>query len=199
MENTKKFIMGAILAPTMMFASSAFAAETYYTDQGHTEVKFGWSHAGVSVQTGEFTEAEGKLVLDPDNVANSTLEVTIKANSVSTGFVPLDTHLKTADFLEVEKYPEMTFVSTSVEKTGDTTANVTGDMTIHGVTKPVTFTTELTHRGAHPLGGAIEYYQGQWAAFKASTTIDHQEFGVGAFSTGPITIDIVTEMKVREN
>lgn len=176
----------------------AQAAETYYTDQGHTEVRFAWSHAGVSIQTGEFTTASGKLTLDPDNVEKSSITVTIDAASVSTGFGPLDDHLKSKDFLEVETYPEITFVSTSVKKTGDKTADVSGDLTIHGVTKPVTLKTTLTHRGEHPLGGVIDYYKGQWVAFSATTEIDHQAFNVGGFSTGPISITISTELKDRE-
>ena len=179
-------------------AAPAFAAETYFTDQGHTEVRFGWNHAGVSLQSGEFTKANGKLVLDPDNPEKSTISVTIDAASVSTGFVPLDDHLKSADFLEVKTYPEITFVSTSVKKTGDKTADVTGDLTIHGVTKPVTLKTTLTHRGDHPVAAAIDYYKGKWVAFTATTEIDHQAFKVGGFSTGPISITIVTEMKDRE-
>ena len=190
----------SLLATAAIIALSAVGAQAaqYKTDQGHTEVRFSWSHAGVSVQTGEFTVADGTLNLDPENPGESSLEVTIDANSVTTGFGPLDDHLKSKDFLEVESFPEITFVSTSVEVTGDKTANVTGDLTIHGTTKPVTLETELTHLGDHPLGAAIGYYQGDWVAFSASTTIDHQEFGVGGFSTGPITIDIVTEMKAAE-
>ena len=65
---------------------------------------------------------------------------------------------------------------------------MTGDLTIHGTTQSVVLDTTMTHLGPHPLGGAIEYYQGDWAAFEATTTIDHQSFGVGGFSTGPITI-----------
>ena len=147
------------------------------------------------MQTGEFTKATGKLVLDPDNIERSTLSATIDATSVSTGFGPLDKHIKNADFLEVETYPKITFTSTSVKKTSDKTADVVGDLTLHGVTKPVTFKTTLTHRGLHPLGKRIKYYKGQWAAFSATTTIDHQSFKVGKFSTGPISITIVTEMK----
>ncbi len=189
-----------LTAPVILaaLAMPALAAETYYTDQGHTEVRFGWSHAGVSMQTGEFTKATGTLVLDPDNVEQSSISVTIDAASVSTGFEALDKHLKTADFLEVETYPEITFVSTAVERTGDTTANVTGDLTIHGVTKPVTLETTMTHRGEHPVGAMLDYYKGQWVAFSATTEIDHQAFNVGSFSTGPISITIVTEMKDHE-
>jgi len=194
----KPATLPGLAALTLMIAAPAFAAETYYTDQGHTEVRFGWNHAGVSMQSGEFTKANGKLVLDPDNVENSTISVTIDAASVSTGFVPLDDHLKSADFLEVKTYPEITFVSTSVKKTGDKTADVTGDLTIHGVTKPVTLKTTLTHRGKHPVAAAIDYYKGEWVAFTATTEIDHQAFKVGGFSTGPISITIVTEMKDRQ-
>ena len=184
-----------ILAATLLSAP-AMAAETYMTDQGHTEVLFGWSHAGVSMQHGEFTVANGTLTLDPDNVENSKLEVTIDAASVSSGFEALDKHLKSADFLEVETYPEITFKSTSVKQTGDKTADVTGDLTIHGVTKPATLAVTLTHRGPHPLGQFIDYYKGNWAAFSATTVIeDHQAFGVGGFSTGPISIEINTELK----
>lgn len=190
--------LAAVSLMVALPAVSAYATETYYTDQGHTEVRFGWSHAGVSMQSGEFTTANGKLVLDPDNIENSTVTVKIDAASVSTGFGPLDDHVKSKDFLEVETYPEITFVSTSVKQTGDKTADVTGDLTIHGVTKPVTLKTTLTHRGEHPLGSAIDYYKGQWIAFSATTEIDHQAFKVGGFSTGPISITIVTEMKDRE-
>ena len=195
MRNPVRFGLSALL---LTIAVPAMAAETYYTDQGHTEVRFGWSHAGVSMQTGEFTMASGKLVLDPDNVEQSSISVTIDAASVSTGFEALNTHLKSADFLEVETYPEITFESTSIERTGDMTANVAGDLTIHGVTKPVTLETTLTHRGEHPVGAMLDYYKGQWIAFSATTEIDHQAFDVGAFSTGPISITIVTEMKDRE-
>lgn len=179
--------------------SSALAAETYWTDQGHTEVRFGWNHAGVSMQHGEFTKAKGKLNLDPDNVEKSSIEVTIDAASVSTGFEPLDKHLKSKDFLEVETYPTITFKSTSVKKTGDDTADVTGDLTIHGVTQPATLKVKLTHRGAHPVAKFIDYYKGNWIAFSATTEIDHQAFKVGSFSTGPISIMISTELKDREN
>ncbi|USG61096.1 YceI family protein [Sneathiella marina] len=178
---------------------SAFAAETYYTDQGHTEVIFSWNHAGVSIQSGEFTTASGKLVLDPDDVGKSMIDVTIDANSLSTGFGPLDTDLKSKNFLDVESFPQITFKSTKVTKTGENTADVTGDLTIHGVTKPVTLKTTMTHRGDHPVAAVIDYYKGKWVAFAATTEIDHQAFGVGPFSTGPIEISIVTEMKDREN
>ena len=198
MKVARNLLLAAVLLAASLHSTAAVAAETYYTDQGHTEVRFGWSHAGVSKQTGEFTKVKGKLVLDPANIEKSTLNVTIDANSLATGFGPLDKHLKSKDFLEVETYPTITFVSTAIKRTGDRTADVTGKLTIHGVTHPVILKTTLTHRGKHPLGSRLAHYKGNWAAFSATTTINHQAFKVGGFSTGPITIWIVTEMKDRE-
>ncbi len=196
---TLNITRSAVLSFIVAFTSApAFAADTYYTDQGHTEVRLEWSHAGVSTQSAEFTAVNGMLNLDPDNVEKSSVDVTIDATSISTGFGPLDDHLKSKDFLEVETYPEIKFISTGVKKTGEDTADVTGDLTIHGVTKPVTLNTKLTHLGEHPLGGALDYYKGQWVAFSATTEIDHQAFDVGGFSTGPITIKIITELKDRQ-
>ena len=195
MVRFRQALLATLLFTTIGLVQPAVAVETYCTDQGHTEVRFGWSHAGVSMQTGEFTKADGKLVLDPDNVDRTRLTATIDAASVSTGFGPLDDHLKSKDFFEVATYPSISFASTSVKKTGDKTADVTGNLTIHGVTKPVTLNTTMTHRGDHPLGSSLDYYKGKWVAFSASTEIDHQSFEVGGFSTGPISVSIVTEMK----
>ncbi|MEW2914665.1 YceI family protein [Leisingera sp. JC11] len=187
----------APLAAAALLAAPAALAATYKSDQGHTEVHFSWSHAGVSVQSGEFTQVDGTLELDPENPEAASLNVTIQTDSLATGFGPLDDDLASANFLETATYPEITFVSTSVERTGENTANVTGDLTIHGTTQPVVLETTLTHLGEHPMGAFFDYNKGDWAAFEATTTIDHQAFGVGGFSTGPISIRIVTEMKAQ--
>ena len=186
-------------AAVTLLSGPALAAETYYFDQGHTEVHFMWSHAGVSMQHGEFTKLDGKLTLDPDNVENSVIEVTIDVNSLDSGYEALDKHLLSPDFFDVATYPTMTFKSTSVKQTGDDTADIAGDLTIHGVTQPVTLQTKLTHRGAHPVAQFIDYYKGEWVAFHATTEIDHTKFGVGSFNTGTISIEINTEMKDRPN
>lgn len=157
-----------------------------------------WSHAGVSIQSAEFEKAEGTLTLDEANVENSAIDVSIDVSSISSGFEALDTHLKSADFLNVEKFPSATFKSTSVNKTGEETADIIGDFTLHGVTKIITLNATLTHIGDHPGGKVLDYYKGKWVAFTAKTVLDHQSFGVGGFSTGPITMDIVSEMKITE-
>lgn len=197
MTNFRKLLSSAAFAAACVVAIPA-AATTYKTDQGHSEVRFSWSHAGVSMQSAEFTAFDGTLDLDAENPEAASLNVTIQTGSLVSGVGPLDDELQSASFLEVATYPEITFVSTGVEKTGDDTANVTGDLTIHGTTHSVTLATTMTHIGAHPLAGVFDYYKGDWAAFTATTEIDHMSFGVGGFSTGPITISIVTEMKAAE-
>ena len=196
--NIKKIITAFTwsMAILVVLPGIAFAGQTYATNQGHTEVLFGWSHSGVSRQHAEFTVATGTVDLE-DDIEKSSINVVIDTNSVSTGFEALDTHLKSKDFLEVTTYPEITFQSTSISKTGDKSFDVTGDLTIHGVTKSVTLKTEMTHQGQHPLGQYFDSYKGAWIAFKATTEIDHQAFKVGSFSTGPIAVEINTELKAR--
>lgn len=184
------------IASLVLVPGSAIADQVYATDQGHTEIRFGWNHSGVSRQHAEFTEAKGTLKL-ADDIEKSSIDVTINTPSLSTGFEPLDKHLKSKDFLEVETYPEITFKSTSIKKTGEKTLEVTGNLTMHGVTKPVVLNAEMTHKGKHPVAAFIDYYKGSWVAFRATTEIDHMAFKVGSFSTGPIAIEINTEMKAK--
>lgn len=189
---------GAALGAILLVGPAA-AAETYYFDQGHTEVFFGWSHSGVSMQHAEFTKVDGKLSLDPDKPESSKISVTIDVDSVSSGVPIFNDHLRGEKWFDAAKYPTITFESTGIKRTGDKTAEVTGDLTIRDVTKPVTLQVELTHRGEHPVGKFLDYYKGDWVAFAAKTEIDHTAFNVGNFSTGPIFIEINTEMKDRPN
>ena len=192
----KFFKTAALSFALAMPVTISNAAEKFATDQGHTEIRISWNHAGVSIQTAEFEKSSGTLTLDEANPENSSINVEIDMGSISSGFEALDTHLKSADFLNVEKSPKATFKSTSIKKTGDKTADITGDFTLNGVTKPVTLNATMTHLGDHPVGKALDYYKGKWVAFSAKTVIeDHQAYNVGGYSTGPITIDIVTEMK----
>lgn len=187
----------ATLASVLFAVSVPVAADTMYkTDQGHTEVRVSWSHAGVSIQTGEFQEASGTVNLAKD-IEKSTVDVTVNPGSVSTGVAALDDELKSDLFFDIETYPEITFKSKKVVKTGETTLDVVGDLTMHGTTKEVTLKTVLTHQGPHPLGSSFDYYKGEWIAITATTEIDHQAFGVGSYSTGAITITITSEMKAE--
>ena len=189
----KKLVLFGLMA---MLSFGAYANKTYVTDQGYTEVLFSWSHAGVSKQHAEFTVAKGTLNL-AEKMEDSTVSVVIETDSLSLGFGPLDDHLKSKDYLEVQKYPQITFTSTSIKRTGDKTFDVTGDLTIHGVTNEVVLAAVLTHQGKHPVAKFIDYYKGDWVAFEAKTQIDHLAYQVGSFSTGPISIVINTELKAK--
>lgn len=190
-------ILGSmVLVTTLATATTPVTAqEIYETDQGHTEIFFGWSHANVSMQHGEFTRASGTLALFPKDPEKSSIQVTIDASSLTTGFEALDTELKGSSWLNTDKFPEITFQSSSIELTGKHTAKVTGDLTLHGITRPVVLVTKLLLRGTHPVGKWIQHYKGPWTAFHATATIDHQAFGIGNYSTGPISIEINTELK----
>ena len=197
MHINKIFSVGTLaIAGLLVIPGIAFADQTYKTDQGHTEILFGWSHLGVSVQHAEFTVATGTLNL-ADDIEKSSINVVIDANSLSSGFGALDQDLKSKNFLYVGTYPEITFQSTTIDQTGDKSFDVTGDLTMHGVTNPVTLKAEMTHRGTHPAAKFFDYYKGDWVAFKATTEIDHMAFNVGSFSTGPIAIEINTEMQAK--
>lgn len=195
MDKVNILKIAALSVLSILFTQPAIAAETYMTDQGHTEVRFGWNHAGVSIQSAEFNKVSGKLVLDADNVEKSKVTVTVDVDSLNSGFGPLDKDLKSKNFLDVANFPEITFESTSIKRTGEKTADITGNLTIHGITHPATLKATLTHRGDHPVAKFIDYYKGKWVAFSATTEIDHMAYKVGSFSTGPITIWISTEMK----
>jgi polyisoprenoid-binding protein YceI len=122
--------------------------------------------------------------------------VTIDATSLSTGFGPLDDHVKNADFLEVEAHPTIRFTSSSVTRTGDTTADVAGDLVVRGVAVPTTLKVDLTHQGAHPLAQFIDYYQGDWLAFRATGEIDTSSLGF-ALPVGTLVVDISSELKAE--
>lgn len=200
-KKAKKTLVFSALA-FMGLAMPSLAQEVYRSDQGHTEVFFGWSHAGVSRQYGEFTRSQATLTLFEDDIEVSTLEATIDATSVFAGFGPMDDMLKSSYLLNVQAHPEIRFVSTSVERTGEETALVSGELTIRGVTRPTTLEVTLTHQGPHPLARNFpDLYSGEWLAFEAKGEVKSWLFDVGPNPTvglsGPIQIEIRTEMQRR--
>jgi polyisoprenoid-binding protein YceI len=199
-HETKDIDMRRLLlavAALAAFAAPAWA-ETYHLDPGHTDVRFFWNHAGVSEQSGRWDGVSGTADFSKDALGDTKISVTIKADSINTGVTPLDEHLKNADFFEVSAHPEITFTSTGAVQTGPMNLQITGDLTIKGVTKPVTLNAELVHEGKHPLGAFIPYYEGEWLGVKATGDILRSDFGLGMFA--PLTSDhirivINTEMR----
>ncbi len=182
----KRALFGCLSA--LVMATTA-QAELYELDQGHTEVRFYYNHAGLTQQSGEWRSIDGKIEFDPADVAATQIFVRIDASSVDTGVPALDDHLKSADFFEVETYPEIVFQSKSAVQTGANTLRMTGDLTIKDATAPAVLDVELTFSGAHPLGGFVPYYEGEWVGVEATATLLRSDFGVGAYA--PLTSDEV--------
>lgn len=168
----------------------AAAPEKYAFDKNHTEIIFNYSHVGNSIAYGQFDEFDGNFVIDLEEPANSRVDVSIKTASVNTGVAEFDKHLRSPDFFETEKYPEMTFVSTSVTQAGKTAWRINGDLTIKGNTRPVTLIAKLNFKGPHPLGKFLKKYEAvHVAGFSATTQLFRSEFGLGMFA--PLTDDVV--------
>ncbi|MDC7684809.1 YceI family protein [Asticcacaulis sp. BYS171W] len=180
-------VAAALLAGSL---TPAFAApETYALEATHTEVVFSWTHFGFSKPTGKFMNAVGTLVLDEAAPATSKVEVTFAIDGINTGVAALDTHLKGKDFFDAATYPTATFKSTKVEVTGKDTAKVTGDLTIHGVTKPVTLDVKLNKVGENMR-------KVKTAGFSATGAIKRSDFGIGAYVPAvgdDITLQITAE------
>lgn len=149
-------------------------ADTYKLDPTHTAVTWHISHFGFSNPSGKFMNADGTVVFDEKNPAASSVNVTIPIADGLSGVPKLDEHLKTADFFDVAKYPTATFKSTKVEVTGDKTANVTGDLTLHGVTKPVVLNVRFNQAGENMM-------KLKTVGFSAATQIKRSDFGMKTY------------------
>jgi len=190
----------SLTAGAATLAATIAAAGTYAPDPGHTEVQFFWDHAGVAEQHGEFLDIDGSVAFDADAIDATEIAVTIAADSISTGVAKLDEHLRSADFFEVETHPEIRFQSTSVTRTGAETARIEGDLTMKGVTKPVTLHAEIVHQGPHPLGQFLEAYEGEWIGVRAEGWVLRSEWGLGygtPLTSDAIRIRISSELKAE--
>jgi len=143
----KKLLLAAALS---LSAVAAHAADTYQFDESHTFPRFTISHLGFSHFQGRFDKTTGTATLDLAAKTGS-VEATIDVASIDTGVAKLDEHLKSPDFFDVAKYPTISFTSTKLTFKGKALATVTGDLTLHGVTKPVTLTVTHFACGEHPM------------------------------------------------
>jgi polyisoprenoid-binding protein YceI len=168
-----------------MTTVTAPAITTWNIDPAHSHAQFKVKHMMISNVKGEFSSITGTLKYDEQNVANSQVEASIDATTINTREPQRDTHLKSADFFDVEKFPRLTFKSTKVEKSGEGELSVAGDLTIHGVTRNVIFTVE----------GPTDAMKDPWGNLRlglsATTRINRKEFGLvynAALETGGILI-----------
>ena len=177
-------------AALLLSSATASAADTFQFDPNHTSIWWHANHFGFSNPAGRFTIQSGDVMLDQANPAMSKVDVVIDVNSLVTGIDKFNTHIKSPDFLDAAKFPTATFRSTKVDVTGKDTAKVTGDLTLHGVTKPETLDVKLNKIGQHPMT------QKEAAGFTASAVIKRSDFGVTKYIPGvsdDIRIDIEAE------
>jgi polyisoprenoid-binding protein YceI len=144
---------------------------TYTLDPAHTRIGFVARHAMVTKVRGAFNEFEGSAVIDGANPANSHVEVTINAASIDTRNAQRDEHLRSNDFLAMQEHPEITFTSTGARQVDDTTFELTGDLTIRGVTKSVTIPFTFEGAAKDPFGNLR-------AGFEGSVAINRKDWGV---------------------
>ncbi|HEX2042238.1 MAG TPA: YceI family protein [Acidimicrobiales bacterium] len=167
---------------------------TYVLDPAHSRIGFVARHAMVTKVRGSFREFEGRAQLDADDPSRSRFELTIQAGSVDTGNPDRDAHLRSNDFLDPASYPQIRFVSTAVEAAGPDTYKVTGDLTIKGVTKPVTFDVVYTGTAVDPFGNVRVGLEG-------SARVNRKEWGVNwnvAMEAGGLLVSeqVVLEFEV---
>jgi len=156
----------------------------YDFDPAHSRIGFVARHAMVTKVRGQFKEFTGSLLIDGTDPSKSSVVVNIKADSVDTANADRDGHLKSSDFFELEKYPEITFTSTGIRMTGDTDFEVTGDLTVKDVTKPVTIA--ISHEGS-----ATDPFGNLRIGFEGTATISRKEFGItwnAALETGGVLV-----------
>ena len=157
---------------------------TYVLDPAHTRIGFVARHAMVTKVRGQFNEFEGSGVVDASDITKSTVTVTIQAASIDTRNEQRDAHLRSNDLLAMEEYPQITFTSTGIQQTGPTSVELTGELTIRGVTNTVTIPFEFE-------GAATDPYGNLRVGFEGSVVINRKDYGVTwnvALETGGVLV-----------
>jgi polyisoprenoid-binding protein YceI len=179
----KKLLTTAIVAIALTASTSA-NAEKYAIDTkgAHAFVQFKIKHLGYSWLYGRFNEFDGSFNIDRENLENSSISVDIKTASVDSNHAERDKHLRSDDFLDTDKFPDATFKSTALKLNNDTSGVMTGELTLHGVTKPIDIAVKLVGEGKDPWGG---YRTG----FEGTTTFKLKDFNIEK-DLGPASAEI---------
>lgn len=168
-----KIVLCLVMSAVLMAAigSTALAADKFRIDPSHTSATFHVLHQGYSYVAGRFNDIAGDVVFDENDFLKSQVNIVIKTESVDTNHKKRDDHLRSPDFFNAKEFPEMSFKSTGVEKTGDKAGKLMGDLTLLGVTKPVMF--EVTFNRIAPNNKNIVI-----AGFSATASIKRTDFGM---------------------
>jgi len=186
----------SILAAALLSIAGAASAKPahYNLDPNHTQVAISWTHFGFSHPAARFDSVTGDFNFDAVDPTRSSIVVTIPIASLDTGVAALDKHLKGPDFFDAAQFATATFKSTRVQRVGDNGLKVTGDLTIHGITKPAVLDVTINKVGDHPMGGAA-------AGFDAKTVIRRSDFGISKYVpnvSDDIAVTITTEADLAQ-
>lgn len=157
-------------------ALPAEAADRYLLDPSHSQAVFSYEHLGYSTTWGLFSGFEGEVVFDREEPEASSVAVSISVDKLFTGWQERDETFLSGDFFGAEENERVTFASTAIKVTGDTTGLITGDLTINGITRSVVLEAALTREGPHPVEGR------DWLGFTAETVLKRSDFDMGAFA-----------------
>ena len=180
----KSFVLAAGLAAAATLANAG--AEKYVLDASHSQIVFSYNHLGYSTTYDMFSGFDGEIQFDQEDPAASSVAVSFPVASMLTGWEARLGHFLSADFFDATEDEMVTFVSTSIEVTGENTALITGDLTLNDVTKSVVLDAKLNQAGDHPMAGQ------PWAGFDATTTLVRSDFNLGQFA--PFVSDEVPVM-----
>ena len=186
------FVIAVLFSLTLAGAATAAraAGEKYVLNKPHTQVVFYADHLGFSKSVGKFTDYEGGFTFDAVHPEQSSVDVTIKTASLEMNDEKWNAHLKGPDFFDVERFPAMTFKGAGVKVLSDNTAEITGDLTLRGMTKPVTLKVTHNKTGAFPMGKRYV------AGFSAAATIKRSEFGM-TYGLPAMGDDVVIHLEVE--
>ena len=174
-----------LLAIALLITSTVFAAVALWTnDKAHSQLQFTVTHMGLSDISGTFNDFDVKVNASEDDFSDAVFELTAQVASIDTRVEARNNHLKSADFFDVEKFPQITYKSTAIEKNGENKYKLTGDLTIHGVTKSVTM--DLLYRGL-----LTDEEGKQTAGFQLTGEISRLDFNVGPGFPEQAVSDIV--------
>jgi polyisoprenoid-binding protein YceI len=179
-----------VVATALLAALSAVAQDTWQLDPPHSSAQFSVRHLGVSTVRGAFTKVSGTVLYDAANLGKSSIQTTIEAASVDTRVEMRDNDLRSSNYLDVKKYPTITFTSKKIEAAGAGKLKVTGDLTIHGVTKEVVLDVD------GPTPAIKDPWGNQRVGASATTKINRMDFGV-AGAPGMVGDDITITLDVE--
>lgn len=183
----------SLAALALALAAGAAQADTYNVDRAHSEVLFSVRHMGVARVTGRFNDFTGTITGDPAKPDASAVEFTIKATSIDTNDAGRDKHLRSADFFDVEKFPEITFKSSKIVAKGQNQYDVTGTLTMHGVAKEVTLPVTMAGPVKDPRGK-------EKIGFETTTKLNRKDYGISwnaALDAGGVVVSDEVQVSVN--